>query len=141
MATLVRRSLRVSRSLGTASFARFSPATHEGRLFSTTSSRDTNYGFIGLGAMGYPMAVNLRAKIDPKDHMVVHDVNAQSAEKFKSENSSGVTVAKTSSEAAKDSVSTSYCQVNTPYCFMMIMFSQYSDLSSCFGMYLDVTYT
>lgn len=84
--------------------------------------------------MGYPMAVNLRAKIDPKDHIVVHDVNSQSAEKFKSENSAGVSVAQSALEAAKDAVSADYYPPIVPTCFVMIMFSQYSDLSSCFGM-------
>lgn len=43
------------------------------------SSADSNslprsIGFIGLGAMGKPMAVNLAKKVPPGSHIYVHDV-------------------------------------------------------------------
>ena len=81
-------------------------APQAGRFFSTSVRRDVNYGFIGLGAMGYPMAANLRSKIEADDHVIVHDVNKQSLDNFKSEYSSGVSVADSSADAAKNSVCT-----------------------------------
>ncbi|KAJ8472898.1 hypothetical protein ONZ45_g16496 [Pleurotus djamor] len=42
----------------------------------------TRYGWIGLGAMGYPMALNLRKSL-PADHsLVVNDVNLAVVERF-----------------------------------------------------------
>lgn len=55
------------------------------RAFSTSSRRDATWGFIGLGAMGYPMAKNLRAKIPPSDLLTVYDVNTSATKQFAEE--------------------------------------------------------
>jgi hypothetical protein len=70
------------------------------RLFSTSSARESTWGFIGLGAMGkagkhlmfstkdidflpgYPMAKNLRAKIPETDTLIICDTNPKAMEKF-----------------------------------------------------------
>lgn len=46
-----------------------------------------HYGFIGLGAMGFPMAQNLRQKASPDSFFYVFDVHAPFCEKFVKENS------------------------------------------------------
>ncbi|KAI5795527.1 3-hydroxyisobutyrate dehydrogenase [Geopyxis carbonaria] len=55
------------------------------RLFSTSSSHNTNYAFIGLGKMGYPMARNLRLKIPKDDKLTVFDVNTSATSQFRDE--------------------------------------------------------
>ncbi|RMZ90485.1 hypothetical protein DV736_g2265, partial [Chaetothyriales sp. CBS 134916] len=52
------------------------------RLFSSTTPQDAAWGFIGLGAMGYPMAQNLRAKMASHDQLSVFDVNEQRLQQF-----------------------------------------------------------
>ncbi|MCJ1481550.1 hypothetical protein MMC06_001709 [Schaereria dolodes] len=52
------------------------------RGFATSEKRRTNWGFIGLGQMGYPMAKNLRNKIADGDTMVVHDRNVEATRQF-----------------------------------------------------------
>ena len=47
-----------------------------------------NYGFIGLGAMGRPMALNIRQKASPDSTLFVYDVHTPFCEKFLAENSS-----------------------------------------------------
>jgi len=41
--------------------------------------------FIGLGVMGYPMALNLRKKMDPKHKLLICDVSTTALEKFQEE--------------------------------------------------------
>ncbi|KAL9049116.1 MAG: hypothetical protein Q9162_007387, partial [Coniocarpon cinnabarinum] len=45
--------------------------------------------------MGYPMAMNLRQKIQPEDELIIHDVNAQATARFKEEmgNASNIRIA------------------------------------------------
>ncbi|KAJ5718491.1 hypothetical protein N7488_004137 [Penicillium malachiteum] len=52
------------------------------RSFSTTQHRDTTWGFIGLGQMGYNMAKNLRAKIPATDTLIVRDINGEASKRF-----------------------------------------------------------
>ncbi|RMD43800.1 hypothetical protein DV735_g1362, partial [Chaetothyriales sp. CBS 134920] len=52
------------------------------RLFSSTRARDAAWGFVGLGAMGYPMARNLRAKLPSGDSLTVFDVNEERLQQF-----------------------------------------------------------
>ncbi|TVY45842.1 3-hydroxyisobutyrate dehydrogenase, mitochondrial [Lachnellula subtilissima] len=47
-----------------------------------------HYGFIGLGAMGYPMALNIRRKASPGSTLYIYDVHSPFCEKFVAENSS-----------------------------------------------------
>ncbi|KAH8587003.1 3-hydroxyisobutyrate dehydrogenase-like protein [Bisporella sp. PMI_857] len=44
-----------------------------------------NYGFIGLGAMGYEMAKNVRQKIPRESTLFIQDVNKDACEKFAAE--------------------------------------------------------
>ncbi|KAF1344976.1 putative 3-hydroxyisobutyrate dehydrogenase [Delphinella strobiligena] len=46
-----------------------------------------HYGFIGLGAMGFPMAQNIRQKASPESILYVFDVRAPFCGKFVAENS------------------------------------------------------
>ncbi|KAJ4526258.1 hypothetical protein HRR83_001449 [Exophiala dermatitidis] len=74
------------------------------RHFSCSATREASWGFIGLGAMGYPMAKNLRAKIPEGDTMTVFDVNTASLEKFSQEATpTGVIVAKSPREVVENS--------------------------------------
>ncbi|KIW64081.1 3-hydroxyisobutyrate dehydrogenase [Phialophora macrospora] len=74
------------------------------RHFSCTATRDASWGFIGLGAMGYPMAKNLRAKMPEGDTLTIFDLNAASLEQFTQEATpSRVVVAKTPREVAEKS--------------------------------------
>ncbi|PNS20506.1 hypothetical protein CAC42_5956 [Sphaceloma murrayae] len=41
--------------------------------------------FIGLGVMGYPMAINLRKKMDPSHKLLICDVSKEALSKFQSE--------------------------------------------------------
>lgn len=47
-----------------------------------------HYGFIGLGAMGYHMAQNIRKKISPESVLYIFDIYAPFCTKFVDENSS-----------------------------------------------------
>ncbi|ETI21112.1 3-hydroxyisobutyrate dehydrogenase [Cladophialophora carrionii CBS 160.54] len=74
------------------------------RHFSQTAARDASWGFIGLGAMGYPMAKNLRAKIPEGDMLTIFDLNKASLEQFTQEATpSRVVVAKSPREVAEKS--------------------------------------
>ncbi|KAH7035754.1 putative 3-hydroxyisobutyrate dehydrogenase G6G8.5 [Microdochium trichocladiopsis] len=55
------------------------------RAFSSTARRLDNYGFIGLGQMGYQMAKNLQAKLPPTDSIRIYDINKAAAEKLAGE--------------------------------------------------------
>ncbi|EXJ84683.1 3-hydroxyisobutyrate dehydrogenase [Capronia epimyces CBS 606.96] len=73
------------------------------RQFSSSASREASWGFIGLGAMGYPMAKNLRAKIPEGDTLTVFDVNSASLEQFAQEATpAGVILAKTPREVVEN---------------------------------------
>ncbi|OAL33812.1 hypothetical protein AYO20_06988 [Fonsecaea nubica] len=83
-----------------------SPSLYHGlkRHFSNTVAREASWGFIGLGAMGYPMAKNLRAKIPEGDTMTVFDVNTAALERFSQEATpTGVSVAKNPRELVENS--------------------------------------
>lgn len=69
-----------------------------------TRSQNATYGFIGLGAMGMPMARNLRSKIHKNDKLVLYDVNTQATKQFVRETSddqSYVHVVQSAAEVAK----------------------------------------
>lgn len=55
---------------------------HGIRCFSTTQTRLTNYGFVGLGEMGQHMARHIYNKLEPLDKMYVFDVQPAQSEKF-----------------------------------------------------------
>ncbi|KAF3024159.1 hypothetical protein E8E14_008254 [Neopestalotiopsis sp. 37M] len=52
------------------------------RAFSTSPRRLDNYGFIGLGQMGYQMAKNLQAKLPPSDTIRLFDLNKDAVEQL-----------------------------------------------------------
>ena len=67
------------------------------------------YGFVGLGRMGYPMALNLLRKTTPQSTFTIFDVNPLSLSKFMNQaatipNTPKVSVAKTPRELAERSV-------------------------------------
>ncbi|KAF2109524.1 3-hydroxyisobutyrate dehydrogenase-like protein [Lophiotrema nucula] len=64
-----------------------------------------NYGFIGLGAMGYAMAANIRKDIPSTSTLYINDINASACDRFKSEYSSHgpVEIVSTAREAAENS--------------------------------------
>ncbi|KAG0652445.1 3-hydroxyisobutyrate [Hyphodiscus hymeniophilus] len=81
------------------------------RSFSASVGRQANYGFIGLGQMGYNMARNLQAKLPSSDTIRIYDINSESTKRFADETkalSSGAAVEIASSvrEAAEDSETT-----------------------------------
>ncbi|KAL7629010.1 hypothetical protein AAE478_000528 [Parahypoxylon ruwenzoriense] len=55
------------------------------RTFSTTPRRLENYGFIGLGQMGYQMAKNLQSKLSPSDSVRLFDINNDAARRLAEE--------------------------------------------------------
>ncbi|KAK8051595.1 hypothetical protein PG993_002980 [Apiospora rasikravindrae] len=79
------------------------------RAFTSTARRFENYGFIGLGQMGYQMAKNLQAKLPPSDSIRIFDINQSAvrrlAEDMKASQTGGaaVTTAETAKDAARDS--------------------------------------
>ncbi|KAL5596733.1 hypothetical protein BROUX41_006575 [Berkeleyomyces rouxiae] len=52
------------------------------RWISRSSARLANYGFIGLGQMGFQMARNLQSKLSASDNLAVFDVNASATQTF-----------------------------------------------------------
>ncbi|KAK2687235.1 hypothetical protein QWA68_014267 [Fusarium oxysporum] len=43
---------------------------------------DITWGFIGLGNIGYPMAINLRKKMPKSYKLIIHDVNSSAMNRF-----------------------------------------------------------
>ncbi|KAI9052889.1 hypothetical protein LZ554_003161 [Drepanopeziza brunnea f. sp. 'monogermtubi'] len=81
------------------------------RAYSATTGRQAQWGFIGLGQMGYNMAWNLQAKLPPSDTLRVYDVNTESVEKFANDTKAlsggaSVHVAANAREAAEHSATT-----------------------------------
>merc|ERR1712093_970542 len=81
------------------------------RSFSVCNARQAQYGFIGLGQMGYNMARNLQAKLPSTDTIRVYDINAESVDRFANDTKAlstgaSVQVAATAREAAEDSETT-----------------------------------
>ena len=65
----------------------------------------TRYLLLGLGVMGYGMAVNLRKKMDSSQTLLICDVNEGALEKFQAEMNQGpIQVVKTGAEAATRAV-------------------------------------
>lgn len=79
----------------------FNPSMQK-RAFSGCFRWEARWGFIGLGAMGYPMARNLRAKIPETDELFVCDRNTAAATSFLSEApNAAVQVSRTPREVAE----------------------------------------
>ncbi|KAK6495449.1 hypothetical protein TWF481_003468 [Arthrobotrys musiformis] len=78
------------------------------RCFSGSPMTQANWGFVGLGQMGYPMAKNLRAKIPATDSITIYDINESATSQFVEEaNSAGpgasVTIAKSLQDVSRSS--------------------------------------
>lgn len=79
------------------------------RWTSTTAPTPKRYGFVGLGQMGYPMAMNLLRKTTPQSTFTIYDVNPMSLSRFVNEsasipNSPSVSVAHHPKDLAERSV-------------------------------------
>ncbi|KAK2675712.1 hypothetical protein RAB80_007897 [Fusarium oxysporum f. sp. vasinfectum] len=66
------------------------PSTRLGSLmlrrgFASSARRLDNYGFIGLGQMGYQMAKNLQSKLKPSDKVSIFDINPESMKGLETE--------------------------------------------------------
>ncbi|KAF2730219.1 3-hydroxyisobutyrate dehydrogenase-like protein [Polyplosphaeria fusca] len=59
-----------------------------------------NYAFIGLGAMGYPMASNIRKQTPPSSTLYINDISATACSRFISEHASYGPIQTTSSARA-----------------------------------------
>ena len=62
------------------------------RRFSSTTTNTIRYGFVGLGQMGYPMALNLLRKTSPQSSFTIYDVNPQALSRFVNEAASFLNV-------------------------------------------------
>ncbi|KAG9235828.1 3-hydroxyisobutyrate dehydrogenase-like protein [Amylocarpus encephaloides] len=76
----MRSNVRISTPLMRAAFQYV-----QQRSFSASHARNAQWGFIGLGQMGYNMARNLQAKLPSSDTIKVFDINPESVNKFASE--------------------------------------------------------
>lgn len=68
----------------------------------------TRFGWVGLGAMGYPMAKQLSRKLSPSSQFFIFDVNPDPLTKFVQETQgldTTVTVLKSAKDVAEHSVS------------------------------------
>lgn len=71
------------------------------------ASYPSNVGFIGLGIMGYPMAVNLISKLPDTSKLYVYDISIKTLTKLQEETSGKkqVQICECSKEVAEKSVS------------------------------------
>ena len=53
--------------------------------WSSTTANPMRFGFVGLGQMGYPMALNLLRKSTPTSTFTIYDVNPLSLSRFVNE--------------------------------------------------------
>lgn len=74
---------------------------------STATDPDTRYGFIGIGVMGWGMAMNLRQKTPKEAKMVICEISETRRNQFIQEvqTKGSVTVANSPREVAEQSVS------------------------------------
>lgn len=79
-------------------------------------SEYTSLGFIGLGAMGKPMAEQLAKKLPSTTKMIVYDV-IESAVKELAEKYPGMVIAGTSpKDVTENSVRSHFCNPSCPNC-------------------------
>ncbi|QSZ34209.1 hypothetical protein DSL72_005799 [Monilinia vaccinii-corymbosi] len=81
------------------------------RDFSSSLGRQAQWGFIGLGQMGYNMARNLQAKLPSSDTIRIFDINAEAVQRFTEDtkalgNGAAVEPASSVREAAENSETT-----------------------------------
>ena len=68
-------------------------------------SKISGLGFVGLGAMGLPMAGHLAAKLPENVHLYVHDVNQSAMEELYKKSPDRTTKCSSAKEVADKSVS------------------------------------
>ncbi|KAK6515629.1 hypothetical protein TWF506_007954 [Arthrobotrys conoides] len=76
------------------------------RQFSNSHIAQANWGFVGLGQMGYPMARNLRDKIPKTDSIIIYDINESATSRFveeanDAEPGASVTIAKSLQDVSR----------------------------------------
>jgi 3-hydroxyisobutyrate dehydrogenase-like beta-hydroxyacid dehydrogenase len=85
-------------------------------------AHSVTYGWIGIGNMGYGMAMNIATKKPQKSKLFIYDVNSEQMEKFVVDASAkgveGVETAKTPREVAEHAVSVSYALTITHDLFL-----------------------
>ncbi|KAF9467453.1 hypothetical protein BDZ94DRAFT_1134899, partial [Collybia nuda] len=66
----------------------------------------SKFGWVGLGAMGYPMVIQLRRKMSKSNHLCIFDINRAVLERFVEEMSGEgpISIASSSKEVAEKSV-------------------------------------
>jgi 3-hydroxyisobutyrate/3-hydroxypropionate dehydrogenase len=85
---------------------------------SIATDPSVRYGFIGIGQMGWGMAMNLRQKIPKDAKMVICEISESRRNQFiqEVESRGAVTVANTPREVAEQSVSRSPQTAEAPDC-------------------------
>lgn len=69
------------------------------------SSEPLNVGFIGLGAMGFAMAVNLASKLPRGSKVFVYDISKDAMDRFVSQHPDSAVAAGSAKEVTQNSVS------------------------------------
>lgn len=65
-------------------------------------------GFIGLGVMGYPMALNLLNRLETGSRLHVYDVSSQVLDEFKQEAPNLVSICSSARDVAERSVKSTF---------------------------------
>ncbi|KAK0391377.1 hypothetical protein NLU13_0878 [Sarocladium strictum] len=94
-------------AVASSRLARKAVQPQQRRGFACTAQRLDNYGFIGLGQMGYQMAKNLQSKLKPTDKVSIFDVNPEAMKSLETEmkaasNGATVELAASAFDASKD---------------------------------------
>lgn len=76
------------------------------------ASEPLNVGFIGLGTMGFAMAVNLALKLPQGSKLFVYDISADAVNKFVAQHPDSAVAAGSAKEATQNSVSP-HCPVSS----------------------------
>ena len=80
--------LRLQPSRIPAFLRRRDPFSYNSIRFTSTNAKPMRFGFVGIGQMGYPMALNLLRKSAPGSSFTIYDVNPLNLSRFVNEASS-----------------------------------------------------
>lgn len=69
------------------------------------ASQALNVGFIGLGTMGFAMAVNLASKLPQGSKLFIYDISADAVDRFVAQHPESAVAAKSAKEVTQSSVS------------------------------------
>ena len=76
------------------------------------SGEPLNVGFIGLGTMGFAMAVNLVKKLPRGSKLFVYDISTDAVDRFVAQHPESAVAAGSAKEVTQNSVSFHYsCQI------------------------------